>query len=152
MAKIFAIVILMRYMVVGREMLGRASPPLDFEIWCFSINFLVEKCCSLSFELLKWNFITTWKKTFDFPPEKDPSEFRRPWWDTKRWIHIACGVVACMGAECYCVCLFCFTPYRTMLNQEETPRQRGQSTRKLRESFFVSGKIIIGFEYGSEII
>ena len=44
-------------MCVGRGC--RADKPLlDFEIWCFPINVLVEKYFSLSFKLIKWNFTT----------------------------------------------------------------------------------------------
>jgi len=34
------------------------SRPLDFEIWYFPINFLVEKCLFVSYKLVKVNFTT----------------------------------------------------------------------------------------------
>jgi len=37
---------------------GRGQPPLDFEIWRFPTDFLVEKCFSPSFELVTWNLTT----------------------------------------------------------------------------------------------
>jgi len=43
-------------MRVGKETGGKA--PLDFEIWWFPINFLIEKCFSLSCQLVKRNFAT----------------------------------------------------------------------------------------------
>jgi len=37
---------------------GRGLYLLDFETWYFYINFLVEKRFSVSFETVKWNFVT----------------------------------------------------------------------------------------------
>jgi len=57
-------------MGVGRG--GQGLSSLDFQIWYFPINILVEKCISLSFELLKWNFTTV------VPPGKNPPDAHAP--------------------------------------------------------------------------
>jgi len=71
-------------MDVGKDVQG-GEGPLEFEIWCFPIKFLAKQGCSLSFELVKWNFtiVGTTGKIFWLPLEKSntsPLEksFRRP--------------------------------------------------------------------------
>jgi len=51
---------------------GSLSLTLDFEIWYVWIAVLVEKCLSLNFKLIKWNFtaISSWNKSFWNPLQK----------------------------------------------------------------------------------
>jgi len=70
------------------------SRPLDFEIWYFPVNFLVEKCLSVSFKLVKVSFTTvgpllekmrlptTWQNPLLPSLEKS---FRRPCSFVCRW-------------------------------------------------------------------